>query len=138
MKAILETGLILAAVGQLCIAMLNFALIRIMRWKDDLARVSLLVREVFQIHVWFISITLLIFSAFTFRFAGEMAAGSAPVYRWVACSIASFWAIRAILQITYYSSSHWRGIASRTAVHVILLIVYSGFAAVYFAAGLGK
>ena len=138
MKAILETGLLLAAAGQLCIAMLNFALVRIMRWKDDLARVPLLVREVFHIHAWFISITLLIFAALTFRFAGEMAAVSEPVYRWVACSIGSFWAIRAVLQVTYYSSSHWRGIASRTAVHIILLAVYSGFAAVYFAAGLGK
>src|SRR5437773_2671900 len=128
MNAILETGLLLAAAGQLCIAILNFALIRIMGWKDDLARVSLLVREVLQIHAWFISITLLIFTALTFRFYGEIAAGNEPVYRWLACSIGSFWAIRAVLQVTYYSSSHWRGIASRTAMHVILLVVYSGFA----------
>lgn len=28
---------------------------------------------------------------------------------------------------------HWRGIPTRTAAHIILLIVYSGFAAVYLA-----
>jgi hypothetical protein len=138
LNTILETGLILAAVGQLCIAILNFSLIRIMGWKDDLARVSLLVREVFQIHVLFISLTLIIFAALTFRFAGDIAAGSEPVYRWIACAIGAFWAIRATLQLTHYSSSHWRGIASRTAVHIILLVVYSGFAAVYFAAAFMK
>jgi hypothetical protein len=130
--------LILAAAGQFCIALLNFSLVRIMKWKDDLARVSLLVREVFHIHVLFISVTLLIFAAFTFRFAGDLAAGREPVYRWLAVSIGSFWAIRTVLQVTYYSGSHWRGIASRTAVHIILLAVYSGFAIIYFAAGLLK
>lgn len=138
MNAILETGLVLAAAGQCCIAILNFSLIRIMGWKEDLARVSLLVREVFQIHAWFISITLLIFAALTFRFGGEIAAGCEPVYRWMARSIGAFWAVRAVLQVTFYSRSHWRGIASRTAVHIILLAVYSGFAALYLFAGMRR
>jgi hypothetical protein len=136
MKSLLETGLILAAAGQLCIAVLNLALVRVMGWKEDLARVSLLVREVFYIHSLFISLTLLIFAALTFRFAGEMAGSGLPVYRWLACSIGFFWTIRAVLQVTYYSSVHWRGIASRTIAHVVLLTVYSGFALAYFGAGL--
>jgi len=135
MKNQLELALMLAAVGQFCIAVLNLNLIRIMRWQADLARMSLLVREVFQIHAWFISITLCIFAAFTARFASEMAAQNQATCRWIACSIGLFWAIRAILQITWYSGSHWRGIASRTVVHIILLVVYGGFAAVYFIAG---
>jgi len=138
MKNILEIGLLLAAAGQVCIAILNLGLIRIMGWKEDLARVRLLVRQVFQIHAWFISLTLLIFAALTFRFAGEMALGAQPVYRWIACSTGAFWAIRAVLQASYYSSSHWRGIPLRTAAHIILLVVYSGFAAVYLTGGLGK
>jgi hypothetical protein len=136
MKTILETGLILAAAGQLCIAILNLALIRVMRWKDDLARLPILIRQVFQIHVWFISLTLLTFAALTLRFPGEIAAGIQPVYRWIACAIGLFWAIRSVLQVTYYSSSHWRGIPSRTAVHIILLVVYPGLAALYLTAGL--
>jgi len=134
MKEILKACLILAATGQFCVAVLNLSLVRIMGWKEDLARVSVLVREVFNIHVLFISITLAIFAALTFRFARDMSMGSEPIYRWVACSIGTFWAIRAVLQVTHYSSSHWRGIPSRTVVHIILLIVYPAFAAVYFAA----
>jgi hypothetical protein len=138
MKALLESGLLLAAAGQFSIAILNLFLVRIMHWEEDLAGLPLLVREVFQIHKWFISITLIIFVALTFRFAGEIAAGSELVYRWIAWSIGAFWAIRATLQVTYYSSSHWRGIASRTAVHIILLIAYSGCAAIYFIAAFEK
>jgi hypothetical protein len=134
MKEILKVCLILAATGQFCVAVLNLSLVRIMGWKEDLARVSLLVRQVFHIHVMFISLTLVIFAAVTLAFANEMSMGAGLIYRWVACSIGTFWAVRTVLQVTYYSSSHWRGIPSRTAVHFILLIVYAAFAVVYFAA----
>jgi len=137
MKTLLETGLILCAAGQFCIALLNFALVRILRWKPDLDRLPLLLRQVFYIHDWFIGITLLIFATFTFRFAGPLAAGADPACRWVACSIGAFWAIRAVMQVTYYSSAHWKGIPSRTAVHIILLFTYPIFAIVYLAAGIG-
>jgi len=130
----LTIALLLAAFGQACIAVINLALVPLMGWKADVQRMPLLVREVFHVHAWFITITLLIFATLTCRFVHEMAAGAAPVYRWLAGGIGGFWAIRTVLQVAYYSSSHWRGIPSRTVAHVVLLIVYGGFAAVYLAA----
>ena len=47
-----------------------------MKWKPDLDRVPLLIREVFHIHVIFISITLSIFALLTWRFADEIHANS--------------------------------------------------------------
>jgi hypothetical protein len=132
--ATLELALQLAAVGQAAVALLNLNLVRLLRWQPDLARMTLLVRQVFQIHTFFISATLLIFAALTGRFAHELATGSDPIGRWLAGGIGLFWAIRAILQVAHYSPSHWRGIPSRTAVHLILLTVYSGWAVLYFAA----
>jgi len=136
MNNLLETGLIMAAIGQFLIAVLDLALIPIMRWQEDIARIPLLIRQVFHVHCWFIAVTLVIFAALTYRFAAEMTSGVEPVYRWIAASIGSFWAIRVGLQLGYYSSSHWRGIPSRTAVHVILLIIYPMFAIVYLTAAL--
>jgi hypothetical protein len=43
-----------AAIAQFTVAILNLFLIRIMKWKPDLNRVPLLIREVFRIHVVFI------------------------------------------------------------------------------------
>src|SRR5207249_1726590 len=54
-----------AALAQLAVAFLNLFLIRVMKWKPDLDRAPLLIREVFRIHVVFISITLSIFAALT-------------------------------------------------------------------------
>lgn len=132
---ILTLVLITAAVAQLCIAALNLFLVRILKWHDDLNRAPLLLREVFWVHSWFISVTLLIFGVMTLRFAGEM--NSLTMGRWLAMGIGAFWTLRMILQVTFYSSSHWRGKPGRTAIHIILLALYGGMATTYLLAAFG-
>jgi hypothetical protein len=122
----------LAAAAQLGIALLNLALPRIMRWRDELNRLPLLIREVFHVHAWFISLTLTIFAVMTWRFASEMTTHA--VCRWLAAGIGLFWTLRTVVQVGYYSGSHWRGQPGRTAIHVLLLLIYGGFAFVYVAA----
>lgn len=119
----------IAAAVQLAIAVLNLFLVRIFNWKEDLDRVPLLIREVFHVHAWFISVTLAIFAVMTWRFAAQMTTN--PACRWLAAGIGCFWALRTVLQVTYYSSTHWRGLPGRTAIHVALLVVYGGFTFLY-------
>jgi hypothetical protein len=121
----------IAAAMQIAVAVLNVFLVQLLKWREDLARMPLLLREVFQVHVWFISVTLAIFAAMTWRFASEIGRGINPVCQWLSASIGVFWAIRTVLQVTYYSSSHWRGQPGRMLAHVALLVVYGGFAGLY-------
>lgn len=131
----LTLALLAAATGQTLIAVLNFCLPRIMRWQADLEKLPLLVREVFHVHAWFISITLLLFASLTFRFAGELP--QLALGRWLCLGIAVFWGIRTIIQVGFYSSAHWRNHRLRLAIHLLLLAVYGGFTIVYGIAGLG-
>src|ERR1051325_8729655 len=122
------------ALLQLAVALLNLFLVPLLKWREALLRAPLLLREVFQVHAWFISITLTLFAAITFRFAGEFALRGNPVANWLAAGIGMFWLIRAVLQIAYYSASHWRGQIGRTIIHIALLFTYGGMAAVYLCA----
>jgi hypothetical protein len=133
---LLQLGLLIGAAGQCAIGLLNFTFERTLGWEADIQRMPLLLREVHQIHAWFISIILFIFGAFTWRFAGELAAGAPPIGRWMACSIGLFWLIRTVMQVTHYSASHWRGNRGRTVIHFVLLTAYSALVGVYFTAGL--
>jgi hypothetical protein len=126
-----------AAALQLAVAILNLFLVPLLKWKEDLKRAPLLLREVFQVHAWFISVTLAIFGLMTWRFGGELAAHTNAIGSWLAASIGAFWAIRTILQITYYSSSHWRGQFGRTVIHILLLLLYGAMAAIYLWAAFG-
>src|SRR5258706_11749771 len=128
---ILRSLLVLAAALQLGIAVLNLFLVPVLKWQDHLARAPLLLREVFQVHAWFISVTLAIFGAMSLRFADAMALAGNAVAHWLAGCIGMFWALRAVLQATYYSSSHWSGHPKRTLIHIALLVLYGGVGAVH-------
>jgi hypothetical protein len=122
------------AVAQLLIAILNLFLIRIMKWKPDLNRMPQLIREVFEVHAVFISITLTIFALLTWRFASEIATAANPLAIWLAAAIGGFWIVRSAMQWLYYSPAHWRGNVGRTLIHLLLFLGYTAFAATYFAA----
>src|SRR4051794_33145822 len=72
-----------AAAAQIAVAVLNLFLVRLMKWEADLDHMPLLVREVFRVHAWFISVTLAIFGAVTWRFADEIAHGGNPIGQWL-------------------------------------------------------
>lgn len=133
----ITTLLIAAAIGQLIVAVINLRLERLLHWQDDLASMPLLLREVFTVHKWFISIILLIFGIITLRFAEDFSSGHTPLATWLAGAIGLFWAIHTGIQWLYYSHSHWRGRPDRTAVHWVLTVAYGGCAAVYLIAAFG-
>jgi hypothetical protein len=130
----LDLALRVAAIAQFAVAILNLFLIRIMKWKRDLDGAPLLIREVFHIHVIFISITLSIFALLTWRFADEIAGAANPLAIWLATAIGIFWIIRSVMQWLDYSPSHWRGNTARTLIHWTLFLGYGVMGIVYFAA----
>ena len=123
-----------AAAGQLAIALLNLRIDRLLNWGPELDKLSPLLREVFYVHKWFITIILVIFGVVTLRFASEMGGTGPEIARWIAGGIGLFWAIRTGIQWFYYDWSHWRGKTGRTVIHWTLTICYGGCAAVYLAA----
>ena len=125
----------LAALGQFVLAVLSVFLPRLLDWKKPIEAMPLLVREVFLIHARFIALTLVIFGTLTWRFARDLASGSHDFLRWFACGAGFFWALRCVMQWTHYSTGHWRGIPSRTAIHWIVFLSYGAFAATYLTAG---
>jgi hypothetical protein len=129
-----ELALRVVALAQFAVAIMNLFLIRMMKWKPDLERAPLIIREVFRIHVVFISITLSIFGALTWRFAHEIAHAASPLAIWLAVAIGLFWLVRSAMQWTHYSASHWRGDLLRTVIHWALFLGYGAMATVYLTA----
>jgi uncharacterized membrane protein YidH (DUF202 family) len=120
----LDLTLCAAAIAQFAVAILNLFLIRIMKWKPDLDRAPLLIREVFHIHVIFLSITLSILALLTWRFVHEIASAANPLAIWLATAIGMFWIVRSVMQWLHYSSSHWRGNMARTLIHWTVFLGY--------------
>ncbi|MCA9099673.1 MAG: hypothetical protein KDA63_00895 [Planctomycetales bacterium] len=130
----LEALLLACCFVQVTVAVVNLNLVRILDWRADVERMSPLVREVFHIHAFFVSLTLLLFAVLTWRFANVMATGGEPTAAWLAGAMGLFWGIRTLMQWFYYSPSHWRGQTGRTVIHWMLTVVYGAMTITYLIA----
>ena len=129
-----EGLLIAAAIGQFAIAAINLKLDKILQWERELSGLSKLLREVFHVHKWFITLILIIFGLITIRFAQDIAVGAYDMARWFAAGVGVFWCLRTLIQWSFYSWEHWRGKWRETVIHWVLTLVYGGFTVVYLAA----
>ena len=120
---ILIAALWIAGFVQLAIALANFVLPRKLNYRENLARLTPMVRQIFIVHSGYIVGIVVLFAAITFGFAPELAGGRG-LGRFLAASIAVFWACRLPLQVFYYDSElRRRNRASDVAITVALLFL---------------
>jgi hypothetical protein len=90
-----------AGAVQLVILAANFALPQKLHCRENLARVSPMIRSVFIVHWIYIVVILGIFSAICFGFADDLAGGS-KLGRFLCIAMALFWLPRIPIQLFVY------------------------------------
>jgi hypothetical protein len=90
-----------AGVVQLLMSAANVLLPTRLRYRENLLRLSPIVRQVFVVHSIYIALVLLFFGAVCLAFAPELA-GASSLGRCLAAFLAVFWLLRAGLQVFYY------------------------------------
>lgn len=112
------------------LALLHVAFPRRFNWKEELARLSLLNRQMFLVHVFFIALMLTFFGALSFVLAEGL---SAPTLlsKSVLVGFTVFWLLRLFVQLFVYDPRLWRGHPFNTAVHVIFTAFWAYLVAVY-------
>src|SRR4051794_30943524 len=93
--------LYLAGVALLAIAAANFFAPRVLRYRENLALVSPIVRQIFLVHCAYIVLVLCGQAALCFAFPEELA-GRSALGRSLAGFCALFWLTRFVLQAWYY------------------------------------
>jgi hypothetical protein len=91
----------IAGAVQLSIALANLWVPGILHYRENLAKVSPIVRQVFVVHSIYMVLVLLGFSALCFFFAPQLASGTA-LGRFLSAFLAVFWLLRVVLQFAYY------------------------------------
>src|SRR5262245_31465909 len=100
------------------LAVVNLALPRWLSWRDDLASLSLLNRQIFRVHALFITLIVALFSALLLTCGPELLEPT-RLSRAVLIGLTSFWGARLLVQWFYYSPALWRGNPVNTAVHYL-------------------
>jgi len=89
---------------QLFIVAMNVPLPRVLRYHEELAKLSPIVRQIFIVHSAYIVLVVIGFSALCFWFATELAGGS-PLGTFLSGALAAFWGTRLIIQLGYYDAN---------------------------------
>jgi hypothetical protein len=101
---LMKALLILAGFGQLALAAGSLALPRILRWRDDTAKLRPLTRQVFWTYAAYIWVTNICFGVVS-AFAPDWLLDRSPLARVVAAYITVYWGARVLVQFFYYDRS---------------------------------
>ncbi|HKN60055.1 MAG TPA: hypothetical protein VJW93_02680 [Candidatus Acidoferrales bacterium] len=122
-----------AGAVQLAILAANFVMPEKLRCRENLVRVSPMIRQVFIVHWIYILGILAIFSALCFRFAPELASGS-RIGHFLSAAIALFWLPRIPIQLFVYDAELRR---QHRLGDVAMLLAIAFVVLVFGAAALG-
>jgi len=104
-------GVFLAA-----LAVLNLFVPKHLGWHDELNRLSLVNRQIFEVHAVFIVLVLAMFAVVLLA-SGDALLQPSRLSRILLGSLTIFWSVRLGVQWFYYSPAIWRGDRFRTTVH---------------------
>jgi len=93
------------------------------QWKEELARLSLLNRQIFMVHTSFICFMLIMMGALSL-FAPQTLLLPTALSRLVLGGFASFWCLRLLFQWFVYDWRLWRGHAFNTFIHLLFTSVW--------------
>jgi hypothetical protein len=99
-------------------------------WARELAAVSLLTRQVFGVHCFFIALVLAMFGALSV-FAADALLAPGALGRAVTCGMLIFWVCRLACQWFIYDRAIWHGRPLYTAMHAVLSALWGYFVFVY-------
>jgi hypothetical protein len=86
---------------QLITAAANFFLPAKLKYRENLAKVSPIIRQIFTVHATYIVLVLIGFGLICLLFPADLC-GASPLGKFLCEFLAVFWGLRVVLQILYY------------------------------------
>jgi hypothetical protein len=92
-------------------------------WQKDLAMLSLINRQIMQVHTFFIALFVLLNGLLFFFYTEELIAPQ-PLSKVITRGLFIFWGLRCLAQHFFYSTKLWQGKKFETIVHVFFSLLW--------------
>jgi len=117
-------------VSMIALALVHIDFPRRFGWKTELAPLSLISRQLMQVHTFFIALVVLMVGVLC-AFSAQELASPTPLAKTIAGGLAIFWAIRWVCQFFVYSPALWRGKPFETTMHVFFGLTWTYYVGVF-------
>ena len=92
-------------------------------WREEMERLSLVNRQIFQAHSVFLVLTLAMFSALLLTSSAALLEPT-RLSRAILLGLTLFWGLRMLMQWFFYSPEIWRGHRFNTAMHYVFSVTW--------------
>lgn len=111
------------------LSLIHLVFPRYFKWKEELAKLSLVNRQILKVHTFFIALMLLLMGMLNLAHPLELQ--ELTLGRSISLGLGVFWSARFIIQFTGYSSQLWKGKTFETIIHIVFSINWAYFSFIY-------
>lgn len=112
------------------LGMSHFFFPRYFGWKQNLISLSMINRQMFYVHSFFIAFFVFLMGLLCLTSGSELI--STSLGKKICLGLGIFWLARLLIQFFGYSSKLWKGKRFETAMHVLFSIFWTYLSAVFF------
>lgn len=126
----MEIHLHILGIINIILAAIHLAFPTYFNWREDLRPLSLINRQMMQVHTFFIGLTVFGIGLLSLFCATELI--QTPLGNKLCFGLIVFWGLRLIFQFFVYSGQLWKGKRFETGMHIVFSGLWLYSAAVYF------
>jgi len=126
----METHLKITGILLIALALIHIVFPNYFNWKQELASLNLINKQMMVIHTFFIALTVFLMGVLCTTSAIEIIETS--LGRKLALGLGIFWGIRLLFQFFGYSTKLWKGKSFETIVHIIFSGLWIYLTTVFF------
>jgi hypothetical protein len=117
------------------LAFLHVIFPRYFRWKEALAGLSLINREIMGVHTFFVALTIFLMGLLLVSSAELLT--TTLLGRRISAGLALFWGLRLLCQFFWYSTENWKGKPFETVVHILFTFLWITLTVAFTLAAIG-
>ncbi len=117
------------------LAFLHVIFPRYFRWKEELAGLSLINREIMGVHTFFIAVMVFLMGLLMLSSAELLT--TTQLGRRVCAGMSFFWGLRLLCQFFWYSAENWKGKTFETVVHILFTLLWIALTGILALAAIG-
>lgn len=125
MKLLIE----LIGYGLILLGLIHVIFPKAFDWKNELAKLTLINRQLMTVHTFFIALTTLLMGILCISSAHELL--TTTLGKKICIGLAIFWGMRLFTQLFWYSPLLWKGKPLETFIHILFLSIWSSITIIF-------
>ena len=105
------------------LALVHFIFPKYFNWEKELSLLSLVNKQMMQIHTLFIALTVFLMGLLCLTSTNELT--TTTLGKKISLGLGIFWGVRLFIQFFGYSSKLWKGKTLETTIHILFSLLWT-------------